>query len=61
MAAKGYSWVTTEMFYNKLEELVGEMSAAEILTTPGVYEALSEALNNDVLDRLASEREDDNA
>lgn len=55
-----YAWVTDAMFDAKLEELVGEMSAAEILSTPGVHEVLREALNNDVLNRLADEREDDN-
>ena len=51
-----YDWVTSEMFAEKLEELVGKMSAGEILAVPGVYEALAEELNNAVLDSLQEER-----
>jgi hypothetical protein len=53
-----YSWVTDEMFDNALEEIVGEMSAGEILGTPGIREVLGEELNNAVLERLEGERED---
>lgn len=36
-------------FDKKLEELVSKMSTAELLATPGIYEILSEELNNEVL------------
>lgn len=51
-----YDWVTTEMFEKKLEELVGEMSAAQIMAVPGVADALREELNNAVLAALEEER-----
>ncbi len=50
--------VTTEEFDRALEALVEEMTPAEILSTPGVYEALSEALNNEAIDLALSEREE---
>ena len=46
--------VTTEEFDEALEELVDGMSGAELLQTPGVYEVLSEALNNEAI-KLALE------
>lgn len=51
-----YSFVTVEMFYDKLEELVGQMSSSELLAIPGIYAALREELNDDVLDALVAER-----
>jgi hypothetical protein len=53
----GYAWVTTEMFDRKLEELLGQMSAGTIMQIPGVYEAVSEELNNDVLRDLEHDRD----
>lgn len=53
-----YSWVTNEMFRAKLEQLIGQMSAGELLAIPGVYEAVSEELNNAVLEELESERKE---
>lgn len=52
-----YDWVTDDLFDGALENMVGGMSASELLAVPGVYEALSEALNNDVLDYLTENRE----
>jgi len=53
--------VTTEEFAEALETLVDEMSGAEILATPGAYEAFSEALNNEAIDltRKTKEEEDE--
>lgn len=45
-----------DRFDRKLEELLDEMSGAELLAVPGLYEVVSEALNNEVLRAL--ERED---
>jgi hypothetical protein len=42
--------VSQEEFDEALEAIVDEMSGAEILATPGAYEALSEALNNEAID-----------
>lgn len=53
-----YSWVTDEMFTRKLGELLDEKSGEQILAIPGVYEVVSEELNNEVLDELSKEREE---
>lgn len=43
--------ITTEEFDIALESLVAEATPQELLSTPGVYEALSEAWNNDIIRR----------
>ena len=50
-----YTWVTPEMFSEKLEELVDAMGADAILQVPGVYELLVEHLNDAVLDGLVED------
>lgn len=50
-----YSYVTEEMFQQKLEEIVGRMSTDQLLATPGVAEILREELNNEVLNELDRE------
>ena len=45
-----YEDLTDEIFQDLLEELIHDMNAGEILAVPGVYEAMSEELNNNVLD-----------
>lgn len=52
---KNYDWVTDEMFDAKLVELLAKMTAQEILQIPGVYEEVSEHLNNQALDELERE------
>lgn len=47
-----YSYVTEEMFQQKLEEIVGRMSTDQLLATPGVAVILREELNNEVLNEL---------
>ena len=54
-----YSWVTTEMFDEKLQELVGKMTPDELMAMPGFYEIASEELNNKVLEELEEERDDE--
>lgn len=49
--------VTQEEFDEALADLVHEMSADCILGIPGVYEAISEYLNNEVIDRARENRE----
>ena len=44
-----YSKMTQEDFDRVLLEIVGQMTPAQILVIPGVYEIVSEELNNDVL------------
>lgn len=53
MERTDYTWVTTEMFEEKLRELC---SRTDLLGIPGVYELVAEHLNNAVLDALAEER-----
>ena len=52
-----YSWVTTEMFNAEVEKICEEMGAANVLFIPGVYDVVSEHLNNEVLARLKRARE----
>jgi len=56
--AKDYSWVTDEMFDNKLQEIV-ECHAAQVIMIPDVYALLSKHYNNEVLESLEEEREDE--
>jgi hypothetical protein len=51
-----YSWITDEMFSEKLEEILDEGSASDLLAIPGIYEIVSEHFNNDVIERLVDER-----
>lgn len=57
MKQNDYSWVTDEMFENKLEDLVGKMSTVDLMAIPGINEILREELNNEVLDELEQERQ----
>ena len=52
-----YEWVTSELFDRKLAEIVGEMTGWEVIQIPEVYVAVSEHLNNQVLEELEQERE----
>lgn len=54
-----YDWVTEEMFDSKFREIVGGMSTDQLLAVPGVYEALKEDLNNQVLEELEDENPPD--
>jgi hypothetical protein len=47
-----YGSITQEEFDEKLEELVGKMSPAELMAMPGFYEIAREELNNEVLEEL---------
>ena len=47
--------ITHDMFYAMLCEIVRNMGPSELLAVPGVYEALSEDLNNEVLEALGVE------
>ncbi len=52
------SSITHEKFESVLEDIVSEMSADEILALPGVYEAMADLLNNEVIERCLEEMED---
>jgi len=54
-----YSHITDDMFYDMLEQVLHEMTADQILAIPGVYESVSEELNNEVLSRLVNEEEEE--
>lgn len=44
--------ITNEEFDNELARLAGELTGAQLLHIPGVYEALSEHFNNTILKNL---------
>ena len=52
--------LTNEHFDNGLISVLEDMTTEEILAIPGVYEAVSEALNNEAMDRAAELRDMDN-
>jgi hypothetical protein len=58
---KTYSWVTSDIFDTKLRDIVASMRAEEILDLPGVYEIVSEYLNNEVLKALEFEHDESSA
>lgn len=45
----------SESFDAKLEEILDEMTGAQLLAIPGLYEVVSEELNNEVLRKLGSD------
>lgn len=54
---KEYS-ITTEEFDARLQTKVTELGAAWLFTLPGVYEIVSEELNNDILTEWELENAD---
>lgn len=56
--AKDYSWVTDEMFDEKLAEIINELGMASLFSH--CYEELAEHFNNEVLDSLPKSKWDDN-
>lgn len=55
-AEPDYSWITDNMFDNELTRIIQGSSAGYILSIPGVYEAVREELNNDVLKRFGKRK-----
>jgi hypothetical protein len=49
--------ITQEQFDDALASILDESPASHLLSVPGVYEAVSEHFNNDVLARVAEEAE----
>ena len=50
-----YDWVTQDMFNEVLETIMME-NTETLLHVPGVFEALSEHFNNEVLQRCEEQR-----
>jgi predicted RecB family endonuclease len=44
--------ITHDQFIQGLVEVMRTMTAEQILAIPGVYEVVSEALNNEVIDHI---------
>jgi hypothetical protein len=51
-----HRWVTDAMFDEKLHEVIDRAPASALLSVPGVYEAVSEHYNNQVLEELSDAR-----
>lgn len=51
MSANRYDKMTADDFDRILREIIDELSTSELLSIPGVYEAVSEEFNNEVLSR----------
>jgi hypothetical protein len=52
-----YSWVTGEMFDQAVLDIAQKEGVGELLRIPGVWELVSEHLNNAALGLLESQRE----
>jgi hypothetical protein len=50
--------ITQEAFDAKLAEIMDESPASSLLSIPGVYEAVSEYFNNDVLAKLEEDHDE---
>jgi hypothetical protein len=48
--------ITNEQFDAKLTEILDGMTGAQLLAIPGLYEVVSEELNNDVIEAIEAER-----
>jgi hypothetical protein len=48
--------ISDQEFYNKLEKKLSEITAASLLTIPGIYEIVSEEFNNEIIEEFESER-----
>lgn len=56
--SKDFSWVTTDQFDAKLGEIMDrDFEPSNLLGIPGIYEIMSEHLNNEVLGELEQEKQ----
>jgi hypothetical protein len=55
---RDYSWITTDQYYEELENLAYSYGVKFILNVPGVKELLAEELNNEILDALYDRRQE---
>lgn len=44
--------ITDELFDAKLMEILSGMTAAQLLSVPGVYEIVSEEFNNEIIETI---------
>lgn len=58
-ARERYAGLTGDQFAEILEEIVGNTSASALLGIPGIYDILSEELNNVVLERWEQDHPED--
>lgn len=58
MKKERYDWVTQDMFNEVLETIMME-NTETLLHVPGVFEALSEHFNNEVLQRCEEQRDEE--
>lgn len=49
--------ITTDQFDSKLIEILDGMTGAQLLNIPGVYEVVSEELNNNVIEAIEADCE----
>lgn len=49
--------ITDEEFDTKLIEILSKMTAAQLLSIPGIYEIVSEEFNNNVIEAIEAERD----
>ena len=52
MLDNDFSWVTNDMFQEKLIEILDNQDGESLIMIPGLYEVVSEYVNNDVLEAL---------
>lgn len=52
-----YSWITPDMFEEKVRDIAYRHGTGELLAIPGVWEIVQEHFNNAVLEELEEERE----
>lgn len=50
-----YKWVTSEMFDEKLAEMLEDETGESLLQIPRIYEIVSEHFNNEILEELEKE------
>ncbi len=48
--------ISNEEFDRKLEEILDKMTGGQLLAIPGLYEVVSEFLNNKVIEELEREK-----
>lgn len=59
IAQADYTAMTQQEFDDILLDLLDDMGPADLVGVPGVYEAVSEHLNNDILDAWKKKKESD--
>lgn len=47
--------ITDEQFDTKLMEILGRMTAAQLMGIPGIYEIVAEEFNNQVIEEIEND------